>query len=89
MLQSIFIDRILTQQGGITMMNDILEVMRYLVSRFQPDKEKSSILIKAIISNFMISGIIDSNGTFKSKTFITAYSQGKLKIEDLRLIIGV
>jgi hypothetical protein len=89
MQQSIHIDRILTQQGGITMMNDILEVMRHLVSRFQPDKEKSSLLIKAIISNFMISGIIDSNGCFKNKAFISAYGQGKLKIGDLRLIIGV
>lgn len=71
------------------MMNDILETLKMMISSFHADAKESAALMKAFSSNFMLTGIIDSNGCFRSKVFSSSYIQKKLKIEDLRMLVGI
>ena len=69
-------------------MNDVLETLKMMIESVESRKDKSTALIKALISNFMMTGIIDPHGYYKMSRFVSVYKDGKLKLDDLRLIIG-
>ena len=71
------------------MMNDVLETLKLMIESVESHKDKSIALMKAFISNFMMTGIIDPRGYYSMSKFVSVYKDGKLKLDDLRLIIGL
>ena len=67
----------------------ISELIRLFSFLLNEDEENpnSELIIKALISNFILCGIIDDEGTFQSNAFQTIYKSSKMNIKDLLAII--
>ncbi len=70
--------------------SDILRIFKLILFN-KPSLQGEGVaelMIKALVSNFIISGIIDNDGIFQSKSFLHIYKSGKMNIQDLFALLS-
>jgi hypothetical protein len=66
--------------------SDILRILKELILETN-NSGQGEIILKALISNFILCGIIDDDGCFSPSIFSEVYSGRKMQIADLFAII--
>ena len=67
-------------KNSIVGLEEIMKLLKFILIKEGQDNSKRELLLKALLSNFILCGIIDSNGNYHPEIFVEAYTKGKMNI---------
>jgi len=67
--------------------DDIIRIFKLALIRDDEDNSKRELLLKALLSNFVLCGIVDSEGHFHPDIFEEVYKKGKMNIQSFVKIL--
>lgn len=66
--------------GNKVRAEDVMVLLKSMLIREGEDNTKRELLLKALVSNFVLCGIVDSKGMYCAEVFEETYSKGKMNI---------